>query len=103
MIQVFRETGSGKLEDGFAESPGELLLLVFWKGANPFRESFGLNEADGDRLGAAMATALLARDWLTRSSQFRGYIVDEGIIEALQKGKDLYEVGGTGRDLHGGG
>jgi hypothetical protein len=92
MIQVFRETGSGKLEDGFAESPGELLLLVFWKGANPFRESFGLNEADGDGLVAAMVAALLARDWLARSSQFRGCIVYEGIIEAPQQGKDLDEV-----------
>ena len=103
MRQVFREAGSRKPEDGFAESPGEFQLLVFWKGANPFRERFGLDKSDGNRLVAAMIAALLAGDWLARCSQFRSRIVDEGVMETLQQGKDLDEVGGTGWNLNGSG
>ena len=101
--EAFHETGGGELLDGLAESPGEFLLLVCGKGANPFGEGLGLDKADGNRVVAAMVAALLARDWLARSSQFGGCIVDEGIIEALQQGKNLHEIGRTGRDLHGGG
>jgi hypothetical protein len=83
MGHAFRETGSGEIEEGLAESPGKFLLLVCGKGANPFGEGFGLNETDGNRLVTAVRAALLAGDGLAGSCQIRGNIVDEGVVEAL--------------------
>jgi hypothetical protein len=83
MSHAFHETGGGELAEGLAESPSKFLLLVCRKGANPFREGFSLNEADGNNMVAAMVAALLAGDWLASGSQFRRNIVDEGVIEGL--------------------